>query len=127
MGDVGQKQPSARRQVDLDVCNLIMQVSLAGACMHNHNKTVWAGISIKTFGAKKIEESNCARECQMFNLQPWKGIIFLLSSVSGGCILIDVILLGYLCQSIDQWDIAICSIKCHEQINNAIQLNHFNN
>jgi hypothetical protein len=29
---------------------------------------VWAGISIKTFGTKKFEELNCARECPRFYL-----------------------------------------------------------
>jgi hypothetical protein len=46
---------------------------------------------------------------------------------SGCCILINFLLLGCLRQSIDLLDITICSIKCHEQINNSIQLNHFNN
>ena len=37
---------------------------------------VWAGISIKTFGTKKIEELNHARECRGSTSQPWKGMTF---------------------------------------------------
>ncbi len=45
---------------------------------------------------------------------------FMLSSVSDCRILIDILLLGYFCQSINQLDV-------HEQTGNSIQLNHFNN
>ncbi len=120
-----------------------MQVRLAGSCMHKQGPCVttklfwWASVSIKTLDSldsSKIEEMNSARECSRFYLPtldsgPGKVWHFMLSSVSGCCILIDVLLLGYLCQSINRLDVAICSIQCHEQINNSIhlQVNHSNN
>ena len=67
----------------------------------------WAG-SIKTFGTIlfwRVESCTC------------KGMTFMLSGVSGCRILIDVLLLGYFCQSINQLDVAI---RRHEQIENSI-------
>jgi hypothetical protein len=57
---------------------------------------------------------------KLLSLNPGKVWHFMLSSVSGCPILIDVLLLGYLCQSIDPLDVAICCIKCHNQIYNSI-------
>ena len=89
---------------------------------------VWAGISIKTFGTKKNwRAGSCKGKSKV--LPPITGNVchFMLSSVSGCSILIDFLLLGYFCQSMNPLDVAICSIKCHQQIKNLIQLNHFNN
>ena len=44
---------------------------------------------------------------------------FMQCSVSGCRILIDFFLLGYFCQSINSLDVAMCSIKCHQQIENS--------
>ncbi len=91
---------------------------------------VWAGISwLKPLAQKKDEEvKNRAREMPKV-LPPIPGKVwhFMLSSVSGCDILIDYLLLGYFCQSINPLAVTICSIKCHQQIENSIQLNHFNN
>ena len=89
---------------------------------------VWACISIKTFGTKTNGRAGqCKGKSKV--LPPITGNVcrFMLSSVSGCSILIDFLLLGYFCQSMNPLDVAICSIKCHQQIKNLIQLNHFNN
>ncbi len=97
--------------------------------MHTQKLFVWAG-SIKTFGTKKIEGlSVCKRMSRVRPPIPGKVWHFTsmkhcVSSVSGCRILIDVLLLGYFCQSMNQLDVAICRIKCHPQIENSIQLNH---
>ena len=44
---------------------------------------------------------------------------FMQCSVSGCRILIDFFLLGYFCQSTNSLDVAMCSIMCHQQIENS--------
>ncbi len=86
---------------------------------------MWAGI--KTFGTIFFEKLNCARECPRFYLPYLESYDILccqVFSVSGSQILIDILLLGYFCQSINQLDVTISCIKCHQQIKNSIQLNH---
>ncbi len=85
----------------------------------------WAG-SIKTSGTIFFEEFElCKRMSKILPPIPGKVWHFMLSSVSGCRILIDVLLLGCFCQSINQLDVATCRMKCHQQIENSIQLNHF--
>ena len=69
---------------------------------------------------KKIEA--CKRMSKVLPPIPGKVWHFMLSSVSGCRILIDVLLLGYFCQSINHLDVAICRIKCHQQIENSFNL-----
>ncbi len=60
-------------------------------------------------------------------VQPWKDMIFYavqcfrLSNSDWHCNL------GYFCQSINQLDIAICCIKCHQQIKNQFNLQQIKN
>ncbi len=78
-------------------------------------------VSIKTFGTKKIEELNRAKEMsKVLPAIPGKLGHFMLSSVAGRRILIDFLPLGYFCQSItwNPWDVAICH---HQTIKNSIQ------
>jgi hypothetical protein len=82
-------------------------------------------VSIETFGLKQIEELNCAMQMsKVLPAIPGKVGHFMLNSVSGCRILIDFLLLGNFCQSINALDVAIFR---HQQIENLIQLDHFNN
>ncbi len=78
--DVGQKQPLAWCQVDLDVCNIIMQSDRrVHACTSRASITIklcGPASQLKHLAQKKIEELNHARERRMFYLQPWKVITF---------------------------------------------------
>ena len=63
-----------------------------------------------------------------FSSQPWKGMAFY--AVQCFRLLYSdwrSTFLAYLCQAINVLDVAMRSIKCHEQIDHSIQLNHFNN
>ncbi len=89
---------------------------------------VWAGISIKSNGTICFWRVDCARECPRFYLLTLERYDILCSPGFQVVIfLIEVLLLGYflVCQTINQLDITICSIKCHQQIKHSIQLNHF--
>ncbi len=78
---------------------------------------------LKPLAQKKIEELSRAKEMsKVLAAIPGKVGHFMLSSVSGCRILIDFLLLGIFCQSINP--LAICR---HQQIENLIRLNHFNN
>ncbi len=88
---------------------------------------MWERFSIKPLAQKKLKRQlGCAKKNAEPSIPPGKVGHFLLSSVSGSCILIDFLFLGYFYQSIKQLDITICSIKCHQLIDNSIQHNHFN-
>ena len=69
---------------------------------------VWpgAGISIKTFGTKKNRRAGLCKGTSKV-LPPITGDVchFMLSSVSGCSILIDLLLLGYFCQSMNPLEI----------------------
>jgi hypothetical protein len=109
--------------------------SQTGGLMHAqarcHCKAQWNYLSgpvqLKPLAQFFLRIESCKRMSKVLPTTPGKVWHFMLSSVSGFHILIDVLLLGFFCQSIDQLDVAICRIKCHQQIKNSIQLNHFNN
>jgi hypothetical protein len=95
----------------------------------NHNKTNSVGryLNQNLWHKKNGRVGLCKRMSKVLPPIPGKGCHFVLSSVSGCRILIDFLLLGYFCQSINLLDIALCCIKCPHQIDHLNQLNHYNN
>ncbi len=94
-----------------------------------HNKTICLGpvSKLKPSSQKKIEELKSCKKMSKVLLPIFRKVgHFMQFSVSGCSILINFLLLGYLCQCTNRLDVGICSIKYRQQIKNSIDLNHFN-
>ncbi len=101
-----------------------------------HKKNYLCGqVPIKTFGTIffwRVESFVAVffgivrKKCLSCYLPSRKIGHFMLSSVPGCRILIDFLLLWYFCQSIT-WNLLGVALCSHQQIENSIQLYHFNN